>query len=139
MSTMDDTINNSEEDFSSLMIDYYEGSEIENEFPEATLVSKKLFEEDDVLCGEIVLEFPTLSAAHLYQHKGIGPLMYCLSCYSIDSEYFSESNGEFGGDVMPVIFWEEGTKKLELKTDVTVPDETTVSLVDNYRTWKAGH
>ncbi|NTV84049.1 MAG: hypothetical protein HGA23_07100, partial [Bacteroidales bacterium] len=58
------------------------------------------------------------------------------SCYSIDSEYYSESNGEYGGDIMPVVFWDPGLKKLELKTDVTAPDETTLSLLDR---WKAGN
>jgi hypothetical protein len=138
MSTKDDTVDNSVEDFTTLMTDYYEGSEIENEFPEATLVSKKLFEEDGVLCGEIVIEFSDLVIAHLYQHQGKGPLMYCLGCYSIDSEYYSESNGEYGGDVMPVVFWEDGLKKLELKTDVTMPDETTVSLLEKYQDWEKG-
>jgi hypothetical protein len=139
MSTKDDTIDNSEEDFASLMADYYEGTEVETEFPEATLVSKRLFEENGVLCGEIVLEFSSLEIAHLYRHKGTGPLMYCLGCYSIDSEYYSESNGEFGGDIMPVVFWEPGLKKLELKTDLTFPDETTLSLLDRYKEWEAGH
>jgi len=138
MSTKDDSIDNSEEDFNTLMTDYYEGAEIENEFPEATLVSKKLFKENDVLCGEIVIEFTDMAMAHLYQHQGKGPLMYCLGCYSIDSEYYSESNGEYGGDIMPVVFWESGLKKLELKTDVTLPDETTVSLLDKYEEWEKG-
>jgi hypothetical protein len=138
MSTMDDSTDISEEDFTSLINDYYEGSEVENEFPEATLISKRLFEENGVLCGEIVLEFSDLAAGHLYQHKGKGPLMYCLGCYSIDSEYYSESNGEYGGDVMPVVFWESGLKELTLSTDVTFPDETTVSLLARYNEWQAG-
>jgi hypothetical protein len=135
MSTKDDTIDNSVEDYASLMADYYEGSEIENQFPEAKLIGKRLYEEDGVLCGEILLEFNGLAMAHLYQYKGTGPLMYCLSCYSIDSEYYSESNGEYGGENMPVVFWEPGLKQLELKTDVTYPDETTVSLL---KMWKQG-
>ncbi len=136
MSTMDDTLDISEEDFGSLILDYYEGSELENEFPEAILVSKRLFEENGVLCGEIVFDFPDLAAGHLYQHKGTGPFMYCISCYSIDSEYFSESNGEYGGDVMPVVFWDPGLEKLTLTTDVTMPDETTISLLDRYLAWE---
>lgn len=138
MSTMDDTVDISEEDFTSLMADYYEGTEIENEFPEATVVSKRLFEENGVLCGEIVLEFTNLAMGHLYQHNGKGPLMYCLSCFAIDSEYYSESNGEYGGDVMPVVFWDSDLKDLNLTTDVTIPDETTVSLLDRYLEWEAG-
>jgi hypothetical protein len=137
MSTMDDTVDVSEEDFSSLISDYYEGTEIENEFPNAVVVSKRLFEENGVLCAEIVMDFADLATGHLYQHKGKGPIMYCLSCYSIDSEYFSESNGEYGGDVMPVVFWENNLKKLDLTTDVTYPDETTLSLLDRYNEWDA--
>lgn len=138
MSTMDDTVDISEEDFSSLITDYYEGTEIENEFPDAVVVSKRLFEENGVLCGEIVLEFTDLAMGHLYQYKDKGPLMYCLSCYSIDSEYYAESNGEYGGDVMPVVFWDPGLKSLTLSTDVTFPDETTVSLLEKYTEWEAG-
>lgn len=138
MSIMDDSVDISEEDFSSLITDYYEGTEIENEFPDAVVVSKRLFEENGVLCGEIVLEFSTLATGHLYQHKGKGYLMYCLSCYSIDSEYYSESNGEYGGDIMPVVFWDSNLKNLTLSTDVTFPDETTVSLLDSYTEWQAG-
>jgi len=138
ISTMDDTTDVSEEDFSSLITDYYDGNEIENEFPDATLISKRLFEEDGVLCGEIVLEFAEKAMANLYQHKGKGPLMYCLGCYSIDSEYFAESNGEYGGEIMPVVFWDSGMKTLTLTTDVTFPDETTVGLLDRYTEWEAG-
>jgi hypothetical protein len=137
MSTMDDSTDVSEEDFSSLITDYYEGTEMENGFPEATLVSKRLFEENGVLCGEIILDFANMAAGHLYQHNGKGPVMYCLSCYSIDSEYYNESNGEYGGDVMPVVFWDQGLKTLTLSTDVTYPDETTVSLLDKYKEWEA--
>ncbi len=136
MSTMDDTVDVSEEDYLTLMNDYYEGTEIENEFPDATLVDKKLFEENGVLCGEITLEFSGLAMAHLYQHNNKGPLMYCLSCYSIDSEYYNESNGEYGGDIMPVVFWDPDLKVLQLTTDVTTPDETTLSLLDR---WNSGY
>ena len=83
-----------------------------------------------------ILEFTGLAAGHLYQHKEKGPLMYCLSCFSIDSEYFAESNGEYGGDIMPVVFWEQGLKTLTMTTYVTYPDETTVGLLDEYNDWK---
>jgi hypothetical protein len=139
ISTMDDTIDVSEDDFASLLNDYYEGTEIENGFPDATVVSKRMFEENGVLCGEIVLEFTNLAMGHLYQHNGKGPLMYCLSCNAIDSEYFAESNGEYGGDVMPVVFWDPGLKTLTLSTDVTTPDETTVSLLGKYKEWESGN
>ncbi len=139
MSIMDDTLDISEEDFQTLLNDYYDGEELINSFPDATLSSKRLFEENGVLCGEAVYEFSDLKGAKLYQHKDKGPFMYCLGCYSLDSEYYSESNGEYGGDVMPIVFWEPGGKKLTLTTEVTYPDETTVSLLDEYLEWEAGN
>jgi hypothetical protein len=139
MSIKDDTLDVSVEDFESLLNDYYDGEELQNAFPDATVVNRRLFREGDVLCGEVVYEFSDLNSAKLYQHQGKGPLMYCLGCYSLDSEYFSESNGEYGGEVMPIVFWEQGTKKLKLVTDVTYPDETTISLLDNYLKWEEGN
>lgn len=138
LSTMDDGEDISEDDFQALISDYYDGYELENEFPNAMLIEKRLFEENGVLCGEIVFEFNDLAAANLYRYRGTGPFMYCLSCYSIDSEYYAESNGEYGGEIMPVVFWEAGLKELTLTTDVTLPDETTVSLLGAYNDWKAG-
>ena len=138
MSIMDDSLDISSEDFESLLNDYYDGEELQNTFPDATVLSKRLFEEDGVLCGEVIYEFAALDAAKLYQFKGKGPFMYCLGCSSLDTEYFSGSNGEYGGDVMPIVFWEQGTKKLQLTTDVTYPDETTISLLEDYRQWQEG-
>lgn len=139
MSIMDDTIDVSAEDFESLLNDYYDGEELQNSFPEATVVSRRMFEENGVLCGEVVYEFANLNGAKLYQHQGKGPVMYCLGCASLDSEYYAESNGEYGGEVMPIVFWEPGTKKLKLVTDVTYPDETTISLLDHFLQWEAGN
>jgi hypothetical protein len=133
MSTMDDTVDNTIEDYATLMTDYYEGTEIENDFPDAKLVDKRLFEENGVLCGEVKLEFSTMNMAHLYRHHDTGPIMYCLGCYSIDSEYYGESNGEYGGDIMPVVFWDPELTTLELKTDVTSPDETTLTLLPSWQ------
>jgi hypothetical protein len=39
---------------------------------------------------------------------------------------------------MPVVFWDQGSKKLFLTTDVTYPDETTISLLDEYLLWESG-
>ena len=57
MSTMDDTVDVSEEDFTSLINDYLEGSEIESEYPDATVISKRLFEnpKDDMFWRQIVI------------------------------------------------------------------------------------
>jgi hypothetical protein len=39
---------------------------------------------------------------------------------------------------MPVVVWDQGLKILTLSTDVTTPDETTISLLDKYLEWNAG-
>ena len=135
MSTMDDTVDISEEDFMDLVNNYYVGSNIENDFPETRMVDKRLFEEDGVLCGEIVLEFDSLSMARLYRFKDEGPFMYCVSCGG-ETEAFEYSDGEYGGDIMPVVFWDRKQKELHLTTRVTEPDETTISLLDHYTQWK---
>jgi len=138
MSSMDDSLDVSEEDFMSLINDYYTGSSIEDEFPGATLVEKKLFEENGVLCGQIVLAFSDLSQVKLYRYKGKGAFMFPLNCGSLDSETFDGGNGEYGGEKMPVVFWEQGEKTLGLSTYVTYPDETTLSLLDEYLVYKGG-
>jgi hypothetical protein len=138
MSSMDDSLDVSDEDFMTLINDYYTGSSVEEEYPGTTLVDKKLFEENGVLCGEITLAFSDLSQVKLYQHGEKGPFMYPLNCGSLDSETFEGGNGEYGGDVMPVVFWDAGMKSLEMNTIVTYPDETTLSLLDEYLEYKRG-
>jgi hypothetical protein len=135
MSTMDDTLDVSEEDFMTLINDYLMGATAENDYPDARVKDKRLFEESGVLCGELVLEFDDFTAAKLYRYKGEGPYMYCLNC-ALDSETLEDSNGEYGSENMPVVFWEPNLKTLRLTSIVTVPDETTSSLLTKYQEWK---
>jgi len=135
MSTMDDTLDVSEEDFMSLVNDYVMGTTAENDYPDARVKDKRLFEENGVLCGELVLEFDDFTAAKLYRYKGEGPYMYCLNC-ALDSETLEESNGEYGNESMPIVFWESNLKTLKLTTVVTAPDETNISLLGKYQEWK---
>jgi hypothetical protein len=126
-----------EEDFQELLNDYIEGSKTEDEYPDATLVEKRFFEEDDVLCAELVFEFNDLESARLFKYDKKGPFMYCLNCY-LETEEYGTSNGSYGGEVMPVVFWESSLKELSLNTMVTPLDETTVSLLPKYKEWKEG-
>lgn len=137
MSSMDDSTDISEEDFMMLIDDYYSGSSVEDQYPGTTLLEKRLFEENGVLCGEIVLEFTDLSQVKLYRYDDKGPFMYPLNCGTLDSETFEGGNGQYGGDAMPVVFWEQGAKSMTLSTVVTYPDETTVGLLDEYHVWKS--
>jgi len=135
MSIMDDTIDVSQEDFSELIGSYIEGDALVNEFPNAQISSKRLFEENGVLCGEVVLDFVNIQQVRLYRYNDLGPYMYCVNC-SPDAETYELSNGTYGGEAMPVIFWEEDLRGLNLTTLVTYPDETTVSLLGLYKEWE---
>ncbi len=123
-------------DFEDLIDTYVNGTKIENDYPLATNIQKRLFEENGQLCGEVTMEFSNLEAVRLFQLDKKAPIMYSISS-SIDSERYVSSNGTFGNaDYMNIIFWKSGTKKLELTTVVDEPSEETVSLVKNYRAWK---
>ena len=135
LSVMDDTLDVSDQDFYELVTTYLEGDQIEQEFPEALIKSKRIFEENGQLCGEVVIEFNDLEQARLFRLNDQGPYMYCLVCSST-TETYDQSNGTFGGDVMPVVFWREDLKVLELMSLVSVPDETTVSLLDDFKEWE---
>ena len=125
-----------------LMVDYDElinmwlkGEKIERDFPLAKKFKKRLFKENGTLCGEVTMEFDDLSKVHLYRYKNRGPFMFSMSGVNDDGENFAQSNGEFGGDKMPVIFWPDDTRTLRFSTKIADPDSTTVSMLDM---WEAG-
>jgi hypothetical protein len=135
LSTMDDSVDVSAEDFEELLSNYLYGESLETDYPDAINVEKELFEENGVLCGRITMEFTDLSAVKLFRYRSSGPYMLNIGSF-LDTETFIESNGDFGGDYMPVVFWPEDTKVLTLKTGVAQPDETTVSLLEDYNEWR---
>jgi len=132
MSIKDEEEDVSADDYNKLISDYLKGEEIEKEYPSATNVRKRLFEENGQLCAEVKLDFNDISAVKLFKLDKKSP--YMLSIKSVlDSEAYVESNGQYGGEVMPAVFWSRKQKKLTLTTSVTKPDETTVSLLKNYK------
>jgi hypothetical protein len=135
LSTMDDTLDVSEEDFQELLSSYLYGESIETDYPEATNIEKRIFEEKGVLCAEVTMDFEDIGAVKLFQYDPDCPYMMNLSSF-LDTETFLESNGTYGGENMPVVFWPSDRRIFTLTTQVTTPDETTLSLVDHYRDWK---
>ncbi len=136
LSVMDDGNDVSVADFQELLDKYINGDQIVQDYAGATNISKRLYEENDQLCGEVTLDFPDLSSARLYQFDKKSPVMMCISA-AYDSESYVSSNGSYGNDFMPVVFWPSGSKKLEVTTSVTATDETTMSLFGAYKTWKS--
>jgi hypothetical protein len=135
MSMKDDALDVSQGDFEELVTNYVEGNEIETDYEKALVRSKRLFEENGVLCGEVVIDFEDLGSVGLYQYDSKSPLMFNVGSF-LDSESYLTSNGEFGGEVMPVVFWPKSLKTLTLTTYITDPDETTVGLLTEYYEWK---
>ena len=135
MSMKDDALDVSQGDFEELVKNYVEGNEIETDYDKALVRSKRLFEENGVLCGEVVIDFENLASVGLYQYDSKSPLMFNVGSF-LDSETYLTSNGEFGGEVMPVVFWPKSLKTLSLTTYITDPDETTVGLLTEYNEWK---
>lgn len=134
-SIMDDGQDVSETDFKELVDKYLNGSQVSEDFPAATNIKTRLFEENDQLCGEITLDFNDLNSARLYQYKNSGPIMMNIST-AFDSETYLSSNGDYGNENMPVVFWPAQMNKLVVTTTVSQPDETSISLVEEYRAWK---
>jgi hypothetical protein len=123
-------------DFQDLIDTYMNGTRIEGDYPMATNIKKRLYEENGMLCGEVTMDFTNLEAARLYQFDKKSPLCFSVS-NTIDGEAYESSNGTLGSsDFMNVVFWKPGTKKLEVTTTVTGPDEANVSLLREYKAWK---
>ncbi|MBU2651811.1 MAG: hypothetical protein KKA81_12820 [Bacteroidetes bacterium] len=138
MSSMEDGQDMSETDFAEMIKTYYVGEQLEQDYPMATNIEKRLFEEDGVLCAEVVVEFSSLEGARLYRHKDMGPYMFCIKS-TFDGEEYLASNGEYGGEVMPVVFWPEKESVLRLVTSIMQPDESTVSLLPQFQKWQEGN
>ena len=127
---------NSWADFEDLIETYINGTRIENDYPMASNIQKRLFEENGQLCGEVTMDFTNLEAVRLYQFDKKSPVCFSIS-NTIDGESYVTSNGILGSsDFMNVVFWKSGTKVMEVTTQVTTPDEETQSLVKHYRAWK---
>ncbi len=135
MSNVDSAGYTEPKDFEDLLTSYINGSKIEESYPDAKNISKRLFEENGVLCGEVIMEFPSIKAARLYQFDSKSPFMFYAS--SVDGETYVESNGTYGGDNMPVVMFPTKLKTLTVTTSVSKPtDEKFVSLLGEYNKWK---
>ena len=131
ISVKNDTIDESEKDFQDLVSNFLNGDEIEKSYPNAMNIRKRIFEENGALCGEVTMDFETLASVKLYRHDDKGPYMLMIS--GPDQEKYANSNGQYGGDNMPVVFWPESARELKLTCDVTPPDQTTTSLLGQYK------
>lgn len=135
-STDDNEKDVSFKDFGELVSDYLDGNKIEQDFPGIRDVKKRIFIENNTLCGEISFAFDSLSQVKLFRYED-GPYMYYINSSSSPSEKFEVSNGTFGGDKMPVIFWNKSTKDFQFRTMVTEDVTGKRSFVKLYKMWQS--
>jgi hypothetical protein len=134
-SSTSDTIDSSPDDFDELIGKYMNGDEMEKTFPNCTNIKKRLFIENDKLNGEVTMDFKDIKDIKLFRYQGKGPFMMSTSAFSSMETYVS-SNGTYGEEVMPVVFWDKKTKKMTLTCTVTTPDDKTTSLARLYKKYE---
>lgn len=119
-------------DFNDLQSNYIAGEKIDLDYPGATKIKKRLFEENGQLCAEVTMDFPDLASARLYQYDKKSPIMFCVNT-AFDTETYLESNGHYGGDYMPVVFFDGESKVLKITTKISEPDSLSVSLLNEWK------
>lgn len=120
-----------EEDYNDLMTNYIGGSQPENDYKNAIVESKRLYEDNGKLNGEVKLKFMNLEDAGLYANKKHKLIIkdFCTSF----SETLSSTNGENNG-VSPFVIWDIKSTKLVYTTSVSSPyEESNSSLLSRWK------
>lgn len=119
------------EDYEVLINKYIKGDEVEKAYPNAKIVSKRIFEENGKLCGEIVFEFVSIDQVLLFQINEKSPYMF--QSFDSYSETITSTNGNVGPNYFNVVYWDSKMNTLMLKTSVDTPDATTTSLLAKWK------
>jgi len=134
-----DTADVSKEDFNTLITEYYQGRRIETEHKGMKNVKKRLYKIEGKLMGEITFDFDDVSDLGIYRYQDQGPYMY----YTIADGFFTSgqyeaSNGSYGGEKMPIIFWEPNQRELYYKMTMSTPQEYRRPLTALFQDWETG-
>ena len=135
LSESDDTLDITSDDFQQLIEFYLEGNQLEKDNPGYRNVRKKLYEQDGVLVGEISFTFDSLSVLRLFKFDKDSPYMYFVG-HPLSAEQYVESNGTYGRDWMPVVFWPKDLKEITLRTKVVSEVSYQRSLLKNFKEWQ---
>ncbi len=134
-SQKDDGRDVSLKDFGELITDYLEGKKIDEEYPDVSNIDKKLYEENGVLVGEVTFDFDSLTHVKLFKYDKDSPYM-CLVKEAFNSEEYESSNGDYGGEKMPVLFWPKNQKEFKWTNVVSKDMNETVGLVNDFKDWQ---
>jgi hypothetical protein len=133
-----DSLNVVNEDFNSLIAEYYQGRKIELDNKGWKNVHKKLYQQDGKLMGEIDFDFNDVSDMGIFQYKHSGPwMLYTVADGFFTSGQYESSNGTYMGDKLPVIFWDSTQHDLSYTMSLSSTQEPKKSLLMNYQNWQA--
>jgi hypothetical protein len=122
-------------DYTQLLTDYIKGKRFEQDNPSYFNVKKRLYEQGGKLYGEVTFDFHSYEDVGLFRLDEKGPWMYhtgALNAMAV--EQFDNSNGVYGGEKMPVVFWQEGTAEFRVRTKMAEPEKgVTRSLLPLYK------
>ncbi|MCC7438520.1 MAG: hypothetical protein IT211_08480 [Armatimonadetes bacterium] len=133
MSVEEESEDVSVKDFTDLKERYLKGTEFEDQRPGLTNVKKRLYEDNNVLCGELTFDFASYEDVGLYRFEGKGPFMYFTRPGDFNPEIYKYSNGTYGGESMPVVFWPEGTTTIRMESIFNKPERKATSLLGLYK------
>lgn len=125
-----------ESDYQELISTYLKGNKPEDELLGVKNVKKRLFEEDNQLCGELTFDFDDITNLKFFNYKNkVWAYNMNSSGFGLfgGSESYFSSNGTFGGETTPVIFWDNNQKEFEFKTTVSQNDKKTTGLLGIWR------
>jgi hypothetical protein len=134
-SETEDTVDVSKADFDQLIDQYLHGSQFERDNPGYKNVEKRLYEKDGKLNGEMTFAFDSLAVMRLFRYSNEGPIMYFVGS-PLSSEVMVETNGTYGRDWMPIVFWPKGTKELYIKTRIVSQGSYHRPLLALFRAWE---
>jgi hypothetical protein len=132
-----DSVSAIDEDFNTLIAEYYQGRKIELANPGMNNVHKKLYRKEGKLVGEIDFDFDNVSDLGIYRYKNGGPYMYyTVSEGFLTSGQYESSNGTYLGDKFPIIFWDSSERDLSYTMSLTTPQEPKKQLLAHYERWQ---
>jgi hypothetical protein len=133
-----DSVDVVNDDFNSLIAEYYQGRKIELENKGWKNVHKKLYQENGKLMAEIDFNFDDISDLSFFRYKGSGPwMLYTVADGFFTSGQYESSNGTYLGEKLPVIFWDSTQRDLSYTMSLSTPQEPKKSLLAHYQKWLA--
>ncbi len=132
----EDTTNVTTKDFNALISEYYQGKKFETATKGIKNIKKRLYLDGKDLMGEVTFEFDNVADLGFFRFNGRGPFLY----YVLSDGYFTSgdyvlSNGSYGGEKMPIVFWDENARDFYVKVALSSPQSPERSIVPLYQAW----